>query len=74
MVNLRIWRLIELRNTEPEIDFGSRREKILSDHPEFKLKVSQIAKVFRFSSISRPFKEHDSLVINNSVLKIAACS
>ena len=42
----------ELRNKEPEIDFKSRREKILSDHPEFKLKVSKIAEVITTSGIS----------------------
>ena len=44
-------RPIELRKNEPEIDFKSRREKILSDYPEFKLKISRIVDAINKSGI-----------------------
>ncbi len=45
-------RPIELRNPEPELDFESRKEKILSVYPEFKSKITRIGQVISSSFIS----------------------
>lgn len=42
----------ELRNHEPALDFNSRREKMLSDHPEYESKIARIRQVFTPSIIS----------------------
>lgn len=45
-------RPIKLRNHELELDFNSRKKKILSDHPEFESKITRIGQVFGSSFIS----------------------
>ena len=36
----------ELRNHKSELDFNSRNEKVLSDHPKFESRIAQIREVF----------------------------